>query len=225
MIKTIVLLILLNLVYGCSDKNISKQQKKEIKSEVIMEKLLNPAICNEKAPDYFKVKFITTKGDFVIEVQREWAPLGVDRFYNLVKNGFYNNNAFFRVIKGFVAQFGISPYPEVSQKWLNATIEDDPIKISNERGTISFATRGPNTRTTQLFINYSNNSRLDSMGFSPFGRVIDGIEVLDDLYSGYGEGEPYGKGPSQYKIITEGNEYLKKNFPMIDYIKETIIVE
>ncbi|MEF3280824.1 MAG: peptidylprolyl isomerase [Elusimicrobiota bacterium] len=180
---------------------------------------------NETAPDAFKVRFTTTKGVFVVEVKREWAPKGVDRFYNLVKNGFYNDAAFFRVIPDFVAQFGINPDPKVSEKWLNATIEDDPVKLSNTRGTISFATAGANTRTTQLFINFKDNSRLDSIGFSPFAKVIDGMEVADNLYSGYGEGEPYGRGPSQAHIQSEGNKYLKENFPKLDYIISTEILE
>lgn len=195
------------------------------KQEGNMEKLLNPSTMNEKAPDVFKVKFNTTKGSFVVEVRREWAPKGADRFYNLVKNGFYNDTAFFRVIKGFVAQFGINGNPEISKVWKEAMIEDDPVKISNVRGTISFATAGPNTRTTQLFINYSDNLRLDSMGFSPFGKVIEGMEVIDSLYSGYGEGEPYGNGPSQMKIQNEGNEYLKKNFDKLDYIISAVVLE
>lgn len=221
LIKVLILISLISCKEELEDKkNISFQNQ-----GVNMEKLLNPLSLNEKAPQHFKVKFITTKGDFTVEVNRDWAPNGADRFYNLVKNGFYNNAAFFRVIKGFVAQFGINSNPNISEKWFNATIPDDTVKISNLRGTISFATRGPNTRTTQLFINYTDNSRLDSMGFSPFGKVIEGMDIVDKLYSGYGEGEPYGNGPSQMKIQTEGNEYLKKNFPELDYIISAHILE
>jgi peptidyl-prolyl cis-trans isomerase A (cyclophilin A) len=191
---------------------------------VNMEKLLNPSLCNEQAPDNFKVRFNTTKGDFVVEVKREWSPKGADRFYNLVKNGFYNDAAFFRVIPGFVAQFGINAKPEISAKWQDARISDDPVKLSNIEGTISFATSGPNTRTTQLFINYSDNSRLDSMGFSPFGKVVEGMDMVKKLYAEYGEGEPYGNGPSQSRIQSEGNNYLKTEFPKLDYIIATEIL-
>lgn len=212
-------LILATIIFLSSCKNITNENFKNPKNKgVNMEKLLKPTELNEKAPDYFKVKFNTTKGSFVVEIKREWAPNGADRFYNLVKNGFYNDVAFFRVIKDFVAQFGINGNPEISKIWMNEVIPDDPVKLSNKRGTISFATRGPNTRTTQLFINYKDNSRLDNMGFSPIGIIIEGMETVDNLYYEYGEGEPYGKGPSQAKIYSEGNEYLRKNFPKLDYI-------
>ncbi len=216
--RSIFILTLLFVFISCKPKSETTHLSINREKEVSMKNILNPSLLNEKAPDSFKVRFNTTKGSFVIEVKREWSPNGADRFYNLAKNGFYNNTAFFRVLKGFVAQFGINGDPKVSAIWRNATIPDDEVKISNTRGTVSFATAGPNTRTTQIFINYSDNSRLDKMGFSPFGRVIEGMEVVDSLYSDYGEGEPYGKGPSQAKIQIEGNEYLKKNFPNLDYI-------
>jgi peptidyl-prolyl cis-trans isomerase A (cyclophilin A) len=176
--------------------------------------LLQPrsAIMTQTAPTMFRAKFQTSQGDFVVEVQRDWAPLGVDRFYNLVKNGFYDGTCFFRVISGFMAQFGIHGDPKVSATWRQERIQDDPVKQSNKRGYISYAMAGPNTRTTQLFINYGDNSRLDQMGFAPLGRVIEGMEVVDKLYSGYGEGAPQGKGPNQGRIQTEGNDYLIKNF-------------
>lgn len=214
-------LLLLSIIFLATLTSCKNIQNKNLNSKSQgenMEKLLTPNELKEKAPDHFKVKFNTTKGSFVVEVKREWAPNGVDRFYNLVKNGFYNNTAFFRVIKDFVAQFGINGNPEISKIWMNETIIDDPVKLSNKRGTLTFATRGPNTRTTQLFINYKDNSRLDSMGFSPIGIIIEGMETIDNLYSEYGEGEPYGNGPSQTKIYHEGNDYLKKNFPKLDYI-------
>lgn len=207
------------IISSCKPQNTTTSQSENYKSQgVNMEKLLNPELCKEKAPDTFRVKFNTTKGTFIVEVKKQWAEKGADRFYNLVKNGFYNDAAFFRVLKGFVAQFGINSDPRISEKWINARIEDDPVKLSNTKGTISFATAGPNTRTTQLFINYGDNSRLDSMGFSPFGKVIEGMDVVENLYSEYGEGEPYGNGPSQAKIQSEGNKYLKDNFPKLDYI-------
>jgi peptidyl-prolyl cis-trans isomerase A (cyclophilin A) len=176
------------------------------------------ALPNEQAPAQFRVKFETTRGPVVIEVNRAWAPLGADRFYNLVKSGYFDNAAFFRVIPGFVVQFGINGDPEVSGKWQKANIKDDPVKESNHRGYLTFATAGPNTRTTQMFINLANNANLDRMGFAPIGRVVEGMKVIDSLYSGYGEGAPAGRGPSQDRIYAKGNAYLKDGFPKLDYI-------
>jgi peptidyl-prolyl cis-trans isomerase A (cyclophilin A) len=186
--------------------------------------LLNPASLKEEAPDVFKAKFTTTQGDFVIEVTRAWAPLGADRFYNLVKYHFYDGAAFFRVISGFMVQFGISARPEVNSVWQRAMIKDDPVTQSNTRGMVTFATGGPNTRTTQVFINFGDNSNLNKMGFSPFGKVIEGMEVVDKLYSGYGEGAPEGKGPQQDRIQNEGKAYLEKSFPKLDAIKTAVMV-
>ena len=186
----------------------------------------DPAKATAQAPEKFRVKLDTTKGPVVIEVVRAWAPKGADRFYNLVKLGFYTDIAFFRVIDGFMAQFGIHGNPEVSAKWRDAKIADDPVKQSNLRGFVSYAMAGPNTRTTQLFINYADRNRqLDSSGFSPFGRVIEGMENIDNLYSGYGEGAPSGKGPNQGLVQTQGNAYLRKSFPNLDYIKSATVVE
>ena len=185
--------------------------------------LSNPASLNEKAPDVYKVKFDTSQGTFEIEVHRDWAPNGADRFYNLVKNGFYNDTRFFRVIKGFMVQFGISGNPKVSQVWRNANIPDDPVEESNLRGFVTFATAGPNTRTSQVFINYGDNPSLDGQGFAPFGKVISGLDVVQHLYSNYGEGAPRGEGPDQSRVQTEGNAYLQKNFPQLDYIKKATI--
>jgi len=178
---------------------------------------------NKTAPDVFKAKFETSKGDFVIEVHREWAPLGADRFYNLVRNGFYDDCRFFRVIGGFMAQFGISGDPAISEVWREAKIKDDPVVESNKKGYISYAMAGPDTRTSQLFINYGDNSRLDSMGFSPFGKVTKGMDVVDKLYSGYGEGAPRGSGPHQGQIQSRGNEYLNADFPKLDHIVKASI--
>jgi peptidyl-prolyl cis-trans isomerase A (cyclophilin A) len=186
--------------------------------------LLNPASLNQKAPDVYRVKFVTTKGDFIVLVTRAWAPLGADRFYNLIKHDFYTDASFFRVIPGFVAQFGISARPEVSKVWGHATIPDDPVHESNVRGTLSFATAGPNTRTTQIFINLADNVALDRMGFAPFGKVVEGMNVVDRLYSGYGEGAPQGRGPDQGRITREGKAYLDKNFPLLDKIKQALIL-
>lgn len=204
------------------NKTQSKGQTMEI-SKPSTDALYKPELANEKAPAVFKVKFRTSKGDFTVESQREWSPLGVDRFYNLVKIGFFTDVAFFRVIEGFMAQFGIHGDPAVSSSWKAANINDDPVIKSNKKGYLSFAMAGPNTRTTQFFINFGNNTNLDSMGFSPFAKVIEGMDVVDKIYSGYGEGAPSGKGPGQGILQSRGNEYLKKDFPQLDYIVEATI--
>ena len=185
-----------------------------------------PANATATAPAVYKVKLTTTKGDFTVEVHRDWAPLGADRFYNLVKVGFFNDIAFFRVVKGFMVQFGIHGDPKIAREWKDARIQDDPTgKQSNTKGMVTFAMAGPNTRTTQIFINYANNARLDSMGFPPFGKVVDGMKVVDDIEGMYGEGAPGGRGPAQGRIQSEGNAYLKAEFPKLDYIKSAIIVK
>lgn len=184
----------------------------------------DPAKLTEKAPDTFKAQFVTTKGNFTIEVTRSLSPNGADRFYNLVRSGYFTDIAFFRVIPGFMCQFGIHGDPAVSAKWREANITDDPVKGSNTRGMITFATAGPNTRTTQLFINFANNGNLDGMGFSPFGKVVEGMAVVDKINGEYGEGAPGGMGPNQGRIQMEGNAYLKKDFPNLDYIKSASIV-
>ena len=187
--------------------------------------LMSPSSCNAQAPPVFKAKFSTTKGDFVVETHRDWAPLGADRFFNLVKNGFYDDATFFRVLPGFMAQFGIHAKPAVSKVWEPATIKDDPATQSNKRGYLSYATSGPNTRTTQMFINYGDNSRLDGQGFSPFGMVVEGMDVVDKLYGGYGEGAPGGSGPEQGRVQHEGKTYLDKDFPQLDSIKTARITD
>lgn len=191
--------------------------------EVSAANLGDPASLNEKAPDVYKAVFDTSKGAFVIEVHRDWAPNGADRFYNLVKNGFYNDARFFRVIDGFMVQFGISGNPDLSAVWREARIPDDPVKESNQRGMVSFATAGPGTRTTQVFINFGDNAALDGQGFSPFGQVVSGMNVVDSLYKDYGEGAPRGQGPDQGRIQAEGNAYLITDFPKLDYVKKATI--
>ena len=187
--------------------------------------LLNPASLHDFAPATFRAEFETTQGVFIVEVTRAWAPLGADRFYNLVKYGFFNGARFFRVLPGFVVQFGLSPNPRVSGVWSKAALKDDPVTQSNLTGYLTFATAGPNTRTTQVFINLADNARLDAMGFAPFGKVVEGIGVVQKLYSGYGEGAPRGNGPDQDKIEKEGEAYLAKGFPKLDKIKlATILV-
>ncbi len=183
--------------------------------------LLHPASLNAKAPDVYQVRFTTTKGDFVVQITRAWAPLGADRFYNLVKHGFFNDAAFFRVVPGFIIQFGIGPDPAVNAAWENASIKDDPVTQSNLKGTITFAqTQVPNSRSTQLFINLADNPGLDhsGQGFMPFGKVTSGMDVVLKLYSGYGE------RPDQDSITKQGKAYLDKNFPNIDTIKSATII-
>ncbi|MDE2312716.1 MAG: peptidylprolyl isomerase [Elusimicrobia bacterium] len=186
--------------------------------------LTNPALADAQAPQTYRARFSTTKGDFVIEVHRDWAPHGADRFYNLVKIGYFNGDAFFRVVKGFMVQFGINGAPAVNAAWRQAAIPDDPsVGRSNSMGMVTFATAGPNTRTTQIFINYGNNSFLDSQGFTPFGQVVEGMDVVESLYSGYGDGPPSGRGPDQGQLQGAGNSYLKSDFPNLDYVKTAVI--
>ena len=186
--------------------------------------LLNPALLKEKAPETYDAKFTTTKGDFTIHVTRAWAPLGADRFYNLVKHHYYDGASFFRVLDGFVVQFGINAYPRVTAAWKDATIKDDPVKQSNRNGFVTFATAGPNTRTTQVFISLGNNARLDAMGFAPFGQVTgEDMLTVVKLYSGYGEGTPSGNGPDQGEIEKQGKAYLDKGWPKLDSIKTAVI--
>jgi cyclophilin family peptidyl-prolyl cis-trans isomerase len=187
--------------------------------------LANPSALRETAPATFKARFETSKGPFVVDVTREWAPNGADRFYNLVKNGFYDGVRFFRVLDGFMAQFGINGDPKISAAWRDARIQDDPVRQSNRRGFITYAMAGPNTRTSQLFINYGDNSSLDRQNFSPFGQVSTGMDVVDKLYNGYGEGSPRGKGPDQGRVQSEGNAYLAKDFPRLDFVKKATITK
>jgi peptidyl-prolyl cis-trans isomerase A (cyclophilin A) len=195
--------------------------------ETVSPALLDPKLANETAPEKYQVKLETTKGDLVVEVTRAWSPHGADRFYNLVKIGYYDDTAFFRVISGFMAQIGINGDPKVNAAWRGAGIPDDPVVQSNTRGMVTFAMSSqPNSRTTQIFFNYSDgNKQLDGMRFAPFGKVVKGMDVIDKLYSGYGEGAPQGRGPSQQRVQLEGNAYLKSEFPKLDYITKATIVE
>lgn len=175
--------------------------------------LMNPASLRAKAPDVFKAEFTTTKGNFVVEVHRDWAPLGADRFYNLVRNGFFTDAGFFRVVPNFMVQFGLSANPAVNKAWMNSEFRDDPVKESNKRSYITFAKTGaPNSRSTQLFINFKDNAFLDSQGFAPFGMVVEGMDVVDKINPAYGE------RPDQGRITAEGKAYLDKNFPQLDRI-------
>lgn len=179
----------------------------------------SPAKREEKVPEQYKVRFDTSKGPVQIQVVREFAPRGADRFYELVKSGFFDEARFFRVVPKFVVQFGLNKDPKLNELWRQMEIRDDPVKIPNRKGTITFASRGPGTRTTQVFINLADNRTLDSTGFAPFGRVIEGMDNVEKFYSGYGESMPRGNGPDQNLIQGMGNEYLERSFPRLDYIK------
>jgi len=182
-------------------------------------KVPGPERATAQAPDVYKARFSTSKGDFVLEVHRDWAPHGADRFYNLVEIGFFDDARFFRVMKGFVAQWGIHADGEpVMSRWRNANIPDDPVKQSNVKGTVAFAMAGPNTRSTQVFVSYGDNVKLDAMGFAPFGTVVEGMDVAESLYAGYGQ------TPEQTRIQREGNSYLGREFPQLDYVKKATIV-
>jgi homoserine O-acetyltransferase len=189
--------------------------------------LLDPTadVWQEPAPDTFLVVIETTKGAFTIQAVREWAPIGADRFYNLVRNGFYDDSRFYRVVPGFIVQFGLPGDPEVTRHWLRTTIPDDPVSASNTRGTIAYAMTGPDTRTTQVYISLADNSRLDEQGFAPFGRIIEGMNVVDRLYGGYGEEAGGGlRRGDQSRIYEEGNAHLDAEFPQLDRLVRAAIV-
>ena len=179
----------------------------------------------EFAPKVYQVKFATSKGDFILEVHRDWAPMGADRFYELTNAKFFDDSRFFRVLRGFVVQFGLNGDPDVNARWRNLNLVDDPVKQPNTRGTITFATSGPGTRTTQVFLNLADNSRLlDRQGFSPFGKVIEGMDVVDQMYGGYRDGPPRDSGPDQAKVEAQGTQYLQQHYPKLDYIKTARIL-
>jgi peptidyl-prolyl cis-trans isomerase A (cyclophilin A) len=186
--------------------------------------LLDPSRARETAPERYTVSLDTTKGEILVDVRRSWAPLGADRFYNLVKIGYFDDTAFFRVVAGFMAQIGIHGDPEINRVWRTQRIEDDPVAHQNAAGTVSFATSGKNSRVNQIFINLVDNSRLDAMGFAPIGRVR-GLDVVEQLHSGYGEGAPAGRGPLQARVQNEGNAYLRAEFPQLDYIRSAKVVD
>jgi peptidyl-prolyl cis-trans isomerase A (cyclophilin A) len=211
----------LTLALGVSLATAAEANKEEARPAPKLEapSFNDPSKLTEKAPELFKAQFETTKGKFTVEVTRSLAPNGADRFYNLVRSGYFKEIAFFRVVPGFMVQFGIHGDPAVSAKWRVANINDDPVKTSNKRGSITFATAGPNTRTTQLFVNFADNAFLDGQGFSPFGKVVEGMDIVDKINSESGE------RPNQGSIQTQGNTYLKASFPNLDYIKSARIVE
>jgi len=227
---TIAIFLLLSACFNGEDEKLQKVQDRE--SEVLHEAtpdepnpaLLVPELAHEQAPDSFKVKFQTTQGSFVVQVERRWAPNGSDRFFNLTKIGYFEEVAFYRAIEGFIVQFGIHGNPQINREWANARIRDDPVKSSNKRGSLTFAMSGPNSRTTQLFINLKDNPDLDAQGFAPIGYVVEGLPVVDSLYTGYGEPAPKGKGPRLRVLNSQGNDYLRGQFPKLDYILGASIV-
>ncbi|HEX4164635.1 MAG TPA: peptidylprolyl isomerase [Bryobacteraceae bacterium] len=180
----------------------------------------------ERAPDQFKVRLQTTKGDVVILVHRDWSPIGADHFYELTKMRFYDNNAFFRALHGFVVQWGVSGDPQKNKTWSEISIKDDPPKVSNKVGTVVFAkTSEPNSRSTQLFVNLGDNSAsLDPQGFTPFGEVVEGMDNIMHIYTDYGEVAPNGTGPNPAAIADVGNAYLEEHFPKLDYVKTTRVL-
>ena len=226
----IVLPLLLLLWFGgCSSGKEppgNQGNEEEREAEAFDARLLVPSIHREEAPEKMLLLMKTSRGDIKIEVVRDWAPAGVDRFYNLVKLGFFNESPFYRV-NGTVAQFAYNGNPEVDQVWKDAFINDDPDQpdVSNRKGYLTFAQDGPGKGNTQLFFNLKDNEFLDGQGFPPIGRIVEGVEVLDTIYSGYGEGRPVGNGPHFKLIYTQGNAYLKRDFPKLDYILGIEILE
>ncbi|HWB83732.1 MAG TPA: peptidylprolyl isomerase [Bryobacteraceae bacterium] len=208
------------LASGCSSSN---QNQTETKSTAPAPAEQAPAAKNEQAPELFRVNLDTTKGPVVIEIHRDWAPIGVDHFYNLVKTGFYDGDRFFRIVRNFVVQFGINGDPKTNSLWANSNLPDDPVKESNVAGTLTYATAGPNTRSTQMFINLRNNASLDQQGFAPIGKVVSGMAAVESLYSAYGDMPPQGEGPDPSAIEAQGNEYLDAHFPRLDYIKKATV--
>lgn len=205
------------LLVGCP-KNEDAATKPQATPEAAPDTKAKTAPEEAQAPDAYAVQLDTTRGPIVIDVRREWSPKGADRFYELVQKGYYSDVAFFRVVPGFVVQFGMSGDPQATARWSNLPIQDDPVKASNTRGTVTFATSGKDSRTTQVFINLGNNARLDGMGFSPFGKVRE-METVDAIYAGYRE------KPSQGMIRAKGNAYLRETFPKLDYIESAKIIE
>ena len=212
------------LLLGCPKEEDAPSKSEGEESPAPAQEEATEVTPEGQAPNQYTVELDTTKGAIVIDVRRDWAPHGADRFYELVQQGYFTDVAFFRVISGFMAQVGISGDPALNTKWRAKPIPDDPVKASNSRGTATFATSGPNSRTTQFFISFSDNSRLDGMGFAPFGKIKD-MTPVDALYNGYGEGAPRGRGPDQGRMQATGNSYLREDFPKLDYIKSAKIIE
>lgn len=200
--------------------------KADVPPKPAVDLLKHPTLDYPSSPAEFKVRFETTKGAFLVRLVREWSPRGVDHFHHLVRAGYYRDIAVFRAIPGFMVQFGMHGDPEINTLWSATSLKDDPVKVSNRRGFLTYAkTNLPNSRSTQLFINLVDNVNLDAMGFAPIGEVVEGMEIVDSLYTGYGEGAPRGRGPSQGLISERGNQYLKQQFPQLDYITNVSLVE
>ena len=212
------------LLLGCPKEEDAPSKSEGEESPAPAQEEATEVTPEGQAPNQYTVELDTTKGAIVIDVRRDWAPHGADRFYELVQQGYFTDVAFFRVISGFMAQVGISGDTALNTKWRAKPIPDDPVKASNSRGTATFATSGPNSRTTQFFISFSDNSRLDGMGFAPFGKIKD-MTPVEALYNGYGEGAPRGRGPDQGRMQATGNSYLRADFPKLDYIKSAKIIE
>ncbi len=216
--KLLTILFMCGAAFSQTKSTAAKSASVAKQAPVAAPNLMNPSSLKAIAPATYKAKFTTTQGDFVVQVTRAWAPLGADRFYNLVRVGYFNGVPFFRVIPGFMAQFGINGNPKINAVWTNANLKDDPVTQSNKRGLITFATAGPNTRTTQVFINYANNAGLDAQGFAPFGEVIEGMDVVDKFYSGY------GGNPDQGSLMQLGQPWIATHMPKVDSVKNATIV-
>jgi peptidyl-prolyl cis-trans isomerase A (cyclophilin A) len=210
---------------GCSDDPCGgAPPRSDVPADHVLLDADSPAL-RVVPPDTFDVRFETTQGPVVVRVFRDWAPLGAYRFYNLLVNGFYDGSRFYRVLPGFAAQFGMSGRPAIDRVWLDRPIPDDPFRQPNRAGTLVFATAGPDTRTTQLFFNYTDNPALDEQGFAPFGRVTQGMDLLFRLYSGYGELQPRGRGPLFRCVVSHGNRYLDRRYPNLDRIERAVVVQ
>jgi peptidyl-prolyl cis-trans isomerase A (cyclophilin A) len=216
--SSLTLLVAASLVGACGGGEPQEQASTQeaAQAEPVLDPaspLLTPEELTEAAPATYRVRFETSVGTIVVQVNKAWSPNGADRFYNLVKNGYYDDTRFYRVVEGFMAQFGLKGVNAIDQAWRNASFPDDPFTRSNGRGTITFAHAGANTRTTQVFFNFKDNTHLDPSGFTPFGEVVEGLDVMDRIYSGYGELPPAGKGPDYGKAWVQGNKYLDQDFP------------
>jgi peptidyl-prolyl cis-trans isomerase A (cyclophilin A) len=214
--QAIVLAAVAGVLWACGKRGAQPPQSAAASGAALLDP--GSAEMRATAPASYRVRFETSTGAFTVEVTRAWAPLGADRFYNLVRHGFFDGTRFFRVVPGFVVQFGLSGDPALNARWRTASIPDDPVLQHNTRGTLTFATAGPATRTTQMFINFGDNTRLDAMGFSPLGGVVEGMDVVDRIYAGYGE------QPDQGRIEMQGNAYLRSQFPQLDSIAHATIV-
>jgi peptidyl-prolyl cis-trans isomerase A (cyclophilin A) len=223
--NTALLLLLASAALSACGKEPPPPPAEEPVEEPAIDPIYDVENAKEQAPEEYKVLMETSAGNVVIAVHRAWAPIGADRFYNLVKIGYYNDTRIYRVVTDFMAQWGFNGEPRVNAVWRNAPIADDPVTQTNRRGTVTFATSGPNARTTQVFINYGNNDFLDESGFSPFGEVVEGLDVALKFHAGYGDGPPQGQGPNQQQIFSEGNAYLDASFPELTKIIKMSIQE